>query len=78
MLDVENLPEPMDITGKVVRESDFASHGGSYADIFVGYCDRDAGPRTKLAIKVIRTQIYKDFNRHKLPKVIEVYAPRRH
>ncbi len=66
---VNPLLGPMDLTGKVVRTADFANQGGSYADIFLGYCQSDSGSRTKVAIKIIRTHIYKDSDKDKLLKV---------
>ena len=70
MSHVVNMAKPADLTGKVVRESGFASHGGGYADIFTGTYHRDADDH-KVAIKVIRTQIYNDTNQEIMGKVGE-------
>ena len=75
MSHVVNLAKPVDLTGKVVRESGFASHGGGYADIFTGTYHRDAKLPTKVAIKVIRTQIYNDSNQEIMGKVGEFSIP---
>ena len=67
---VDPLSGTTDLTEEVVRATDFASQGGSYADIFLGYYQSDSRPRTKVAIKIIRTHIYKDSDKDKLLKVV--------
>ncbi len=79
MSHVVNMAKPVDLTGKVVRESGFASHGGGYADIFTGTYHRGANAH-KVAIKVIRTQIYNNSDQEimgKVDKISMLYVDRR-
>lgn len=72
---VDSVIEPIDLTGKVASESEFAKHGGSYADIYIGQCTTKDEMPSKVAIKVIRAHIYKDADRDKLQKVIKLCIP---
>lgn len=66
---LDRAAEPIDLTGQVIRESEFAEHGGSYADIYIGsWYPKDERP-SKVAVKVIRAHIYKDSHRNKVQKV---------
>ncbi|KJA16612.1 hypothetical protein HYPSUDRAFT_47229 [Hypholoma sublateritium FD-334 SS-4] len=65
---LDRTAEPIDLTGQVVRKSEFPEHGGSYADIYFGYWyPKDEKPSI-VAVKVIRTHIYKDSTRNKVQK----------
>ncbi len=64
----------MDLTGKITKIHKPALGGGSYADIYLANCTYDVFPSQKVALKVIRVQIYKNYNQHKITKVFRIRA----